>query len=970
MSERRIFLGWNEHCLHGVTKYLFAKYSTDGLWDMSGVVCVTQGARAGRRLIELLAERTEIEKRESAGSSIMIPPKTVTVGHLPEMLYDAPESTASPLEELLARIAALRCSGEVISELLPHVPEQDDLSSWYRVAREIGTLYDDLEGELVEYEQIIEAAKSLGVDDCRRWAALQSIDSSYCEILEKSKISARHDLRLHALSSDLVYDKDLILIAAVDIPKVIRQFIGKAAANVTALVWAPESEKDRFDDLGCVIPECWQDVIIPLINEIEVVNTPLDQANRVVERAKAIAETGSTIEEVLAVALGDEAMGPTIERLLELCNVTARRSAGRDMSTVGPALLLKAVGQYIAQRSPESLAALLRQPDITLFHKKTYPHAHRWIAAFDTISAEYLPSSLDCDWEEIAKSGDIVVGDERKSSGEKFAAQKRASNARMVSCAISQCDHLVADWKGASKTLPEWSAMIAGLLVKVYESRQIDISDPSDAELAGVLSVIGEQLDRQQEISSVVAGGVEMSASDAIRITLEQLRCLSLPEDAEEMAVEVSGWLDAPLDDIPVLVVAGVNEGFLPQSVTADAFLPNRMRSELGMIDNKARFARDAYLLSATSHARRNNLILIAGRKTAEGDPLCPSRLMFACDDHSLVSRALSFYDDQSSPSQSKAFVEHGDTYDLASIPLPIPPDKPIEKISVTAFKAYLACPYRYYLSRIVRLDAPSEDCEEMDPLIFGSLAHDVLQQFAESGFKGCSSETEVREFLQLTLKNTALNKFGDSPLPAVAIQLWQLERRFERFAKVQAGWVAEGWEIVHTEHPLEMNVVVDDFAVTVTGKIDRIDLNSNTGRYRIMDYKTGDNAKNPRITHLQKEKWVDLQLPLYRDMVGSLGIDRTNVDVGYALLPKDADKTAFADPKWTDVEYKEAYSVRDEVLRQIYRGNFWPPSDPPLYPDGLETICMDTYPDRPAVIKKLTEAMPERKPSLTEVPL
>src|SRR5690606_20786173 len=94
--------------------------------------------------------------------------------------------------------------------------------------------------------------------------------------------------------------------------------------------------------------------------------------------------------------------------------------------------------------------------------------------------------------------------------------------------------------------------------------------------------------------------------------------------------LEALGWLELHHDAAPNLIVMGVNDGSVPQSITSDEFLPNALRGALGLQTSETRYARDAYLLQAIDRSR--SLTLIAGRRGPEGDPLTPSRLLLACD--------------------------------------------------------------------------------------------------------------------------------------------------------------------------------------------------------------------------------------------------------------------------------------------------------------------------------------------------
>ena len=72
----------------------------------------------------------------------------------------------------------------------------------------------------------------------------------------------------------------------------------------------------------------------------------------------------------------------------------------------------------------------------------------------------------------------------------------------------------------------------------------------------------------------------------------------------------------------------------------ADAFLPNGLRRQLGMMDNAQRYARDMYALQVMLRTREHVRIVV-GKSDANGDPLTPSRLLMACDLAQLPDRVL-----------------------------------------------------------------------------------------------------------------------------------------------------------------------------------------------------------------------------------------------------------------------------------------------------------------------------------------
>ena len=77
----------------------------------------------------------------------------------------------------------------------------------------------------------------------------------------------------------------------------------------------------------------------------------------------------------------------------------------------------------------------------------------------------------------------------------------------------------------------------------------------------------------------------ECSAAAALKLFLEEAAGARIPERPDAAAVEVLGWLELHLDDAPAVILASVNDPWLPESVSADPFLPDALRRVLGLAD-------------------------------------------------------------------------------------------------------------------------------------------------------------------------------------------------------------------------------------------------------------------------------------------------------------------------------------------------------------------------------------------------
>jgi hypothetical protein len=422
------------------------------------------------------------------------------------------------------------------------------------------------------------------------------------------------------------------------------------------------------------------------------------------------------------------------------------------------------------------------------------------------------------------------------------------------------------------------------------------------------------------------------------------------------------GWLELPLDDAPSLVIAGFNEGRVPAHPGVDAFLTEELRRVLDLVDDRRRLARDAYALEAIRHSRPH-VHLVAGRRSAEDEPLVPSRLLLSGDPQSQAEMICRFYgSDLPAARAAPPLFGAGDKCAFL-VPPPQPPREPVTELSVTAFRDYIACPYRFYLKHVLKLKQLEDRAVEMDALAFGILAHDVLQAFGRSPLADSSDETEIRRFLNHQLDRAVAERYGRHPGAPTVIQQEQLRYRLDRFARWQAASRADGWQIVRerVEKDLRVAIDVDGLPFAIKGKIDRIDRHAQTGVYRVLDYKTGDGAQKPEQMHQQGPRespdWVDLQLPLYSLLAQGVTMG-SPIELGYLLLPKNVDDIGFAEADWDDTVIASAVEAAMEIVRKVRAGVFWPPREPPRYADEFAGICLDEYPDRRRIIAAVTKEL------------
>lgn len=915
MPIRRVFLDWNRPPLASTVDYLLDRYRSRDRFDLGGVILAVSGGRVKRRLVELLVDRAEQE------DLVLYSPTVVTVGQLPEHLYQAKHPFADTLVQELAWIRALKQTGSAkLQRLLPAVPADDDLAGWRGLAGVLARLHTELAAENLDFQRVAEGGRQLrGFCEERRWQALAQIQEKYLRILDGVELWDLQTARLVAIQYHECHtEAEILLVGTADLNRVQQLMLDQVAPQVTALIFAPERLAAGFDAHGCLRPEAWQEVAVPLRDEqIEVVGGPAAQATAVV---RAIASLGGRYAaQQITVGVPDERLVPCLENQLAQCDIEARFGPGIPTSQSPPYRLLLAAAEYLETRRFAALAALVRHPAVTDWLAQREADAD-WPTLLDTYYSRHFPGQL----------GDQWIGEEETSRG-----LQRLS---------SEMQDLLGDLTGTRRSLDSWCQPILDLLLRVFGRLPLDPNSADDRKILHACRQIHDVLCGDRDIPPQLVPAV--TAAEAIRLVLDQLsgqRIAPLPAPG---AIELLGWLELPLDDAPVLIVTSFNEGVVPSSLNADLFLPNQLRRALGIEDNSRRYARDAFALSLLCQSREK-LTIIAGRRTGEGDPLVASRLLFTADPLTAAQRALRFFSGE--PPRSEPIVLPRALKPAASSKLKVPPPRPlgrrITSMRVTEFRDYLACPYRYYLRHCLKLRCVSDCAEELDGLAFGSLVHEVLRFFGEGPLSASTVPEKIGDFLSGTLDELVRESYGSDPLPVIQVQVEQLRTRLSAFARWQAGWVADGWRIEYVEREPDDGraaLPVDGEPMILRGRIDRIDINERTGVRAIFDYKSSNTPETPDKAHRNKGGWVDLQLPLYRHLAAGMGIDGP-LQLGYIVLPKDTKRVQCLLAEWTDADLRDADRKAEDVVRGIRAEAFWPPTMPaPAWFEEFAAICQD----------------------------
>ena len=276
MAITRHFLDWNKPALTEAADYLINRYANSDQLDLSKVILVFPGRRASRRMLELLVQR--------GGSKwpAMLPPRMVTFGQFPELLYPQRQKLADDLTQLLVwRKALYAVPAHEIRAALPNRPDENSVSSWLALCESLRKQHNELAEDGMEFDEVHRKLVELGnSEEAERWKALRRIQAEYLTQMDDLQLWDRQAARLVAVEmNECRTDSDIILIGTVDMNRIIRQMLDQISDRVTAIIHAPESEAEAFDEYGCVRPEKWETRLLNIpLESTRIADSPLQQA--------------------------------------------------------------------------------------------------------------------------------------------------------------------------------------------------------------------------------------------------------------------------------------------------------------------------------------------------------------------------------------------------------------------------------------------------------------------------------------------------------------------------------------------------------------------------------------------------------------------------------------------------------------------------------------------------------------------
>ncbi|NDC36667.1 MAG: PD-(D/E)XK nuclease family protein [Proteobacteria bacterium] len=913
----RIFLGWEKPILELAADALAAQASAPGV-SLQHVVVVVPGQRAGRNLLARLT--THAEERGTA----LIPPTLLTAGRLPELLYEGTSPLLSELEAELLWISILRDHPTLVARLLSGAAAPQGFSKLHGLAKMLMQLRSEL-GVLGEsIPALISQKVREYVVTAERWEALAELMHQFEAELASRNQSDIHQARAAALAQGrFVKTHPIILLGTLDLPVVAKRMLRASDAQFEAWIHAPSELEKGFDEFGAVLPEFWREHAIQIAEEqIAVVPGAPDQARCVVRQIAKWADTKSKPgADDIVVSLPDPSVTSHVKEALTEYALPVRDSSGVVLSYSGPGSVLSLAAAFLSTGTIQDLGSLVRHPDLLqwlMSRPAVVEVGSEIISLLDRYQTEVLPLTL------FAPEGTAL-----SLSG---AGKPRAA----LEAVLATLAELGVVPSAEARTPPQWVPIIRSVLRELYGARRLRRGLNEEKVELESLEILDSELTAIDRLPHDY--GVSISLGEMLGFVLQRVGTHSIEPNTFEAAIELVGWLELYFDERPFVVVAGCNEGFLPETITADPFLPDTTRKQLGLSHNGTRYARDCAVLAAVLHSRVA-VQFVMGSRGPKGEVNAPSQLLLS-DPATRATRVLSLYNAGKHESPAGADLEIARTPQLL---LPREPQSAkgcIDTVAVTGLSRYRDCPYRFYLQEVEKLSEVRDYAQELDGRAFGILGHEVLCSITPGSELATLQDPKVLcEVLDRRLSELVQRRFGSNVVPAVQLQIAALRTRIAEFAKWQALWAAQGWRVRYVEHSLGGQIETPRGVLAISAKLDRIDEHFETGQLAVFDYKFQDTASSANEMHRGAKEIYDLQLPLYRMVLKQNGFPAVKL----AILSLSGEAHKPVAPSWLELgeaEFEEAEAAAREAASGILEGVFWPPSTESFQGDPLKWIC------------------------------
>lgn len=388
----------------------------------------------------------------------------------------------------------------------------------------------------------------------------------------------------------------------------------------------------------------------------------------------------------------------------------------------------------------------------------------------------------------------------------------------------------------------QWAELTARLLEAAARDDLDSLSALWDNEAGETLAALLEAV--MENRSGLACSHAEWTDMVPALISADMVK----PRAGGHPSISIWGTLEARLQRVDTLILAGLNEGTWPATTASDPFLSRAMKAMIGLDPPERRIGLAAHDFQMGLGARH---VILSRSARAQNAPTVASRWL------QRLMAVIGGSETERLRDRGNRYLEWASALDtvedrpMASRPAPTPPpDLQPKRYSFSEVRILRRDPYAIYARRVLRLDPPEPLIADPGPAERGTLYHRILECFSrEIQDAGGDGSREA-------LVSIADREFAAANVPDHIALIWryQFAGLVDAFVEWERGRDAD---IAARHIERHARLPLASAGIVVTGIADRIDIRHD-GLAEIIDYKTGTSPS-------RRVAWtlLDPQLPL-----------------------------------------------------------------------------------------------------------
>jgi len=411
---------------------------------------------------------------------------------------------------------------------------------------------------------------------------------------------------------------------------------------------------------------------------------------------------------------------------------------------------------------------------------------------------------------------------------------------------------------------------------------KLGVIESYHADNAGlVLLKTFDELKQSTRISDPTLSWFDCRVWLAMALESQHFTPLSNNNHVQLMTLEQAGLLN-----FDCIIFAATESKYFPGSANNHPFFNQAVRASLGLTTWDEGRKQRHELFNRTLLSAPNILLTACNEEKGDEKPVSPW-LELLINFHQLAYNNKPENTDLKYLVQSNAEVFNCDEVtppEQTITPETAIPDNLIPtKISASSYQRIVNCPYQFFSADGLKLKPLEELSDELKKSDYGERIHLILQCF-HGGHKDYGkaypykltekNRQDAEHYLSTLSRDIFLSDMENNVLHRSWLYRWQ--KHIPSYINWQIQH-QQDWSIYLSEKVLE--VALDD-SLTLYGRLDRIDKNTENNSHAIIDYKTGKTARQEDV-----DNGEDVQLSTYALL------DNEATDVSYLSVDSSYQK-------------------------------------------------------------------------------